>query len=569
MLSPQPQSFDWGSPVRFGLLGAVICIYLALVGIVTTFGQRAVVVGIISLGHMLLFLAVVGVSFLAARRAPAQPIYQPLLASAIAGAITGAGLSLLVIVGQFVNLRAVMLNASPALYAMLTLNQNLTGSWLPLAAGLVMGVLTAILYLLPLRVRQPLIWGLLAILALGLFGGLIRVQLVGQGGLADAIGRFLFGSDGLTQAGALIVLVAVGSLAAAWQHYGAAVRGRIQQLPRRRRAGLRVGALIAALLLALLLPLISGPFVAQVIVLVGLYALMGLGLNLELGFAGLLDLGFVAFFAIGAYTVGLLTSTGQHGIAGWSYWAAVPIAVIIALIAGVLLGVPVLGIRGDYLAIATLGFGEITRLLVQSDFLSPWLGGSQGVLQIPKPTIGDFVLGGPQQIYYLVVASAVLVAFVAVRLRDSRLGRAWMAIREDEDVAEALGVNLVQSKLLAYGLGAAFAGLSGTIFAVLVSSVFPHSMQLLVSINVVAVIVVGGMGSIPGVIVGALALIGLPELFREFSEYRYLFYGVALIIMMLYRPEGLWPSAAIQRELHAEAEAEAAPAEVAAEPIES
>lgn len=570
MLSPQPRSFDWGSSVRFGLLGAVGSIYLALVGMVTTFGQRAVIVGIISLGHMLLFLAVLGVSFLAARRAPARPVYQPLFAGAIAGAITGASLSLLVIVGQFVNLRTVMLNASPALYAMLTLNQNLAGAWLPLVASTVLGTLTAALYLLPLRLRQPLIGGLVAILILGLFGGLIRVQLVGQGGLAELVGRFFFGSDGLTQVGALIVLVAVGGLVAAWQQFGAGVRGRIQQLPQRQRAGLRLGALSVALLFALLLPLVSGPFVAQVIVLVGLYALMGLGLNLELGFAGLLDLGFVAFFAIGAYTVGLLTSTGEYGIAGWSYWAAVPVAVIIALIAGVLLGVPVLGIRGDYLAIATLGFGEITRLLVQSDFLRPWLGGSQGVLQIPKPTIGDFTLAGPQHLYYLVVACAVLVAFVAWRLRDSRLGRTWMAIREDEDVAEALGINLVQAKLLAYGLGAAFAGLSGTIFAVLVSSIFPHSMQLLVSINVVAVIVVGGMGSIPGVIVGALALIGLPELFREFSEYRYLFYGVALIAMMLYRPEGLWPSAAIQRELHAEAEADESPAGVAdAEPIQS
>jgi branched-chain amino acid transport system permease protein len=248
---------------------------------------------------------------------------------------------------------------------------------------------------------------------------------------------------------------------------------------------------------------------------------------------------------------------GEYGIAHWSFWSAVPVAVFLALIAGILLGIPVLGIRGDYLAIATLGFGEITRLLVGSDFLRPWLGGSQGVLQIPKPSIGSFVFSGPQQIYYLVVASAVLVAFVAWRLRDSRLGRTWMAIREDEDVAEALGINLFQSKLLAYGLGAAFAGLSGAIFAILVSSVFPHDMQLLKSINVVALIVVGGMGSIPGVIVGALALIGLPELFREFSEYRYLFYGVALIAMMLFRPEGLWPSAAIQRELHAAEEADA------------
>jgi branched-chain amino acid transport system permease protein len=207
------------------------------------------------------------------------------------------------------------------------------------------------------------------------------------------------------------------------------------------------------------------------------------------------------------------------------------------------------------------------RLLVLSDFLRPWLGGSFGIRDIPKPWIGSLEMAGPQHLYYLVVASTAIVALVARRLRDSRLGRAWMAIREDEDVAEALGVSLVQTKLLAYSLGAAFAGLSGAIFATMIGSIFPHSMQLLVSINVVALIIVGGMGSIPGVIVGALALIGIPELFREFSEYRYLFYGVVLIAMMLGKPEGLWPSKVIRRELHAAVEGENA--REAASPIVS
>jgi branched-chain amino acid transport system permease protein len=248
--------------------------------------------------------------------------------------------------------------------------------------------------------------------------------------------------------------------------------------------------------------------------------------------------------------------------------------------AGFILGLPVLGVRGDYLAIATLGFGEIVRLLAGSDFLSPYFGGPQGVIGIQKPCIGalePFVkidvpricqplwtgdllfwknvtiggeLGKPQDIYYVAVAAAILIAFVAWRLRESRLGRAWMAIREDEDVAEALGVNLIQTKLLAYMLGAAMAGLGGAIFATLIGSIFASSMQLIVSINVVALIIVGGMGSIPGVIVGAIALIGLPELLREISEFRYLLYGVALIVMMLAKPEGLWPSQAARRELH-------------------
>jgi len=287
-----------------------------------------------------------------------------------------------------------------------------------------------------------------------------------------------------------------------------------------------------------------------VLVLVGLYTLMGLGLNLEVGFAGLLDLGFVAFFAIGAYTVGLLTTTGPLAVAHLSWWAVVPIATVVSLMAGVFFGLPILRIRGDYLAIATLGFGEIIRLLVLSDFLRPWLGGSQGVLGIPKPVLGGLEFRGPQQLFYLTLVASALVAFVAARLRDSRLGRAWMAVREDEDVAEALGINTVNVKLLAYGIGGAFAGISGAIFAVMLGSVFPHSFNVLISINVLALIIVGGMGSLPGVMVGSLALIGLPELLREFSDFRFLVYGAVLIVMMQFRPEGLWPTAVARRELH-------------------
>src|SRR5207249_2101304 len=270
----------------------------------------------------------------------------------------------------------------------------------------------------------------------------------------------------------------------------------------------------------------------------------------EVGLAGLLDLGFVAFFAIGAYTVGLLTTTGPLAVAHLSWWAVVPIATVVSLMAGVFFGLPILRIRGDYLAIATLGFGEIIRLLVLSDFLRPWLGGSQGVLGIPKPVLGGLEFRGPQQLFYLTLVASALVAFVAARLRDSRLGRAWMAVREDEDVAEALGINTVNVKLLAYGIGGAFAGISGAIFAVMLGSVFPHSFNVLISINVLALIIVGGMGSLPGVMVGSLALIGLPELLREFSDFRFLVYGAVLIVMMQFRPEGLWPTAVARRELH-------------------
>jgi branched-chain amino acid transport system permease protein len=233
-----------------------------------------------------------------------------------------------------------------------------------------------------------------------------------------------------------------------------------------------------------------------------------------------------------------------------AYWEAMPVAVFLSICVGVMFGLPVLGVRGDYLAVATLGLGEIVRVLVMSDFAAPLLGGAQGILQIPKPRIGDFVLSTPVSLFYLTLVCSAVAAFVAWRLENSRLGRAWMALRDDEDVAQALGINLVRSKLLAYGLGAAFAGLAGSIFGAMLTSVYPTSFQLLISINVLALIIVGGMGSLPGVVLGSIALIGLPELLREFGEYRYLFYGAVLVVMMRLRPEGLWPSETRRRELH-------------------
>jgi branched-chain amino acid transport system permease protein len=219
------------------------------------------------------------------------------------------------------------------------------------------------------------------------------------------------------------------------------------------------------------------------------------------------------------------------------------------VLSGVILGIPVLNMRGDYLAIVTLGFGEIIRILVLSDFLRPWLGGAQGIGKIPKASIFGFEFASPPQIYYLILAGCFLAAFISYRLRDSRLGRAWMAVREDEDVAQAMGINLVTTKLLAFASGAGFSALSGAIFASKLASVYPHSFNVMISINVVCLIIVGGMGSIPGVIVGSIALVGLPELLREFSEYRLLVYGAALVAMMLLKPEGLWPEKVRRREL--------------------
>ncbi len=553
--------YNWSAVLRIGLLGGVVAVYLCLVGVVGIFSERAVITGVISLGYTMLVLAGLGTGLLAARRAPGDKA-QAVSAGALAGAVAGAMLALLVVIGNIVNLRAVFLNASPLLYNLLTLNQGVAGFWAPPILGAVLGAAASLIYVLTPKIRRPLTWGLASLVALGLFAGLLRTPML-NGGLSG-LARFLFGPDGLTPAGAVITFVLFSGGVLIWQQSGPSVRQSMAEMPDATRRTLLVPAAAAGLIVVILLPLALGPFVAQVIAGVALYVLMGLGLNITLGFAGLLDLGFVAFFAVGAYTVGLLTSTAEYGIAQWSFWAAVPFAVVIAMAFGAFFGLPILGIRGDYLAIATLGFGEIVRILAGSDLMKPMLGGPRGILNIPKPIDGlapDHPLAGPTQIYYLSLICAALVAFVATRLRNARLGRTWMSIREDEDVAEALGVNLVQTKLLAYMLGAAFAGLSGAIFAGLIGSIFASSMQLFVSINVVSLIIVGGMGSIPGVVVGAAFLIGLPELFREFSEYRFLFYGVALIAMMLRRPEGLLPSGVIRRELHAETENETEPSD--------
>ncbi len=235
-----------------------------------------------------------------------------------------------------------------------------------------------------------------------------------------------------------------------------------------------------------------------------------------------------------------------------NFWVALIPTVIIAVLIGVLIGAPVLRLRGDYLAIVTLGFGEIIRTLVLSDWLAPYLGGAQGITQVPAPPPEGLDLRDPQMTYYVILAFVIVAAFIAWRLVDARVGRAWAAMREDESVAEAMGVSVVRFKMLAFAIGAGIGCLGGAFFAAKIGSIFPNSFGLLVSINVLAVIVLGGMGSVPGVVVGALVLVGLPELLREFAEYRLLFYGAILVAIMIFRPEGLIPNRRRRRELHVE-----------------
>jgi branched-chain amino acid transport system permease protein len=472
--------------------------------------------------------------------------------------VTAAVIVGLVLLGQAINLRPVLVNASPSLFKILTFDQ--TETWLAvlylLASGAGIGLVAGFINSLPARIRQAVIAALIWVGMLGLLQELIRLTLTPWPQVAKAV-SWMFGArnqKGLSVLGAVVVFVVVAAANYLWANWKPGVQTRLRELPPTSQRTVRFGSLFLIAVILLYLPNVLGPFLSEVATTVGLYILMGLGLNIVVGFAGLLDLGYVAFFAIGAYVMGVLTTSGGELTTSfeWTFWEALPVAVGASVLAGIILGVPVLHIRGDYLAIVTLGFGEIIRILALSDMLKPHIGGSQGIVQLARAKIGTIVFDDPQTLYYMILIACLLGAFVSLRLKDSRSGRAWMAMREDEDVAQAMGIDLVKTKLMAFAVGAAFSGLSGAIFASKLGTIYPHSFNLLISINALSLIIVGGMGSIPGVIVGALALVGLPELLREFDEFRLLVYGAVLMAMMLYRPEGLWPEKTRQRELHAE-----------------
>jgi branched-chain amino acid transport system permease protein len=286
--------------------------------------------------------------------------------------------------------------------------------------------------------------------------------------------------------------------------------------------------------------------VQDVAINVLIYICLGLGLNVVIGLCGLLDLGYIAFYGVGAYTYALLSI--HYAM---PFWMALPVAAALAAVAGCIIGYPTLRMRGDYLAIVTLGFGEIVRLI-----LNNWMAltnGPNGILGIRPPTAwwpsfeGTFGFELIQMkkltaLYFVILGLTVLTTIAVHRLNFSRIGRAWEAIREDETAAELMGVNTFRLKLLAYATGAVFGGLAGAFFAARMRFVSPESFTFIESAMVLAMVVLGGMGSIPGVMLGALALVALPEVFRQFELYRMLAFGGAMTVMMLFRPKGLWPA---------------------------
>jgi branched-chain amino acid transport system permease protein len=339
------------------------------------------------------------------------------------------------------------------------------------------------------------------------------------------------------------------------------------------RAGI---ALVALALLALPFALAAaGTAWVRITNLAILFVFLSLGLNIVVGFAGLLDLGYIAFYAVGAYVYALLAS--PHFNIHWPFWAILPIGAAVAALFGVLIGAPTLKLRGDYLAIVTLGFGEIVRIFLNN--LSHPVNitnGPQGIARIDPFRVGgvdfsksDSFLGltfsGPIKYYYLLLAVLLAVIFVNVRLQNSRIGRAWEAVREDEVAARAMGIDTRNIKLLAFAMGASFGGIAGGMFSAIQGFISPESFVLVESIMVVSMVVLGGMGNIWGVILGAVLLSFVPEILRftvepvqmrlfgrmliEPEVIRMLIFGFALVLVMAFRPGGLWPSAVRKREL--------------------
>ena len=538
--------------IQFGLLAGVVALSVSMMGMVELFGKRSLITGILTLGQLLLYATPAAMGYLIARDAPKEKRGVSILYGLVCGLLAAIPLIVLVVLANAFDVRQFFLNVSPALIETLTFGQStVVGSLLLLGAMGVVSVAAAGFCLLPSHIQRPLLTGLLGTLTIGMFSEILSGRL--RAFFGAGILKFIFKSKALLPVTALVLFILIAGVSALWSKRGDRVKKRIATLPPKQQETMRRISISLGIILLLILPRLLGTYLSEVANNVGLYVLMGLGLNIVVGFAGLLNLGYVAFFAIGAYTTGVLTSTTELGM-GMSFWAAVPFAVLAAVLAGIILGIPVLRMRGDYLAIVTMGFGEIIRILALSDLLKPVIGGAQGILKIPKPQIGSLALIKPEQLFYVILAGCLLAVFVSWRLREARLGRQWMAMREDEDVAEAVGINLIKTKLLAFTIGAAFSGLSGAIFASKLTSIFPHSFNLLVSINVLCLIIVGGLGSLPGVVVGSLILVGLPELLREFAEYRLLMYGALLIVMMLARPGGFWPSEIRKRESRADEE---------------
>jgi len=293
---------------------------------------------------------------------------------------------------------------------------------------------------------------------------------------------------------------------------------------------------------ALLAPFVTAtPYALNVMTTAAIFVMLASGLNIVVGYCGLLDLGYVAFMAVGAYTAGILSKSFQLPLI-----FTIPAVLVLTVLAGLIIGGPTLRLRSDYLAIVTLGFGEITRITANNLTVT---GGPSGIFGIPGLLkIGSVDVEDPAVLYYVTVLVVAVFVLASARLGKSRLGRAWRFVREDEDAAEAMGIHTYKVKLLAYIFGAIWGGLGGVLFAAHLSAVSPQSFIFLQSALVLMAVVLGGMGNMRGVVIGALVISLVPELLRDLGAHRYLFFGLLLVVVMVFRPQGLWPSRGYEPE---------------------
>jgi branched-chain amino acid transport system permease protein len=560
--------------IRAGLIGTAIMVFLALVGLIGRFVGLNLVGEQITFARLVLVLVpfLVGLTVTRPRveagevrtLAPRDTLVAGATAGAVAGAVFGA-----IVVGAeafgVAPIRSIFLNVTEDLVEFLTFGQSpVVGAVILTALFAVAGLLGAAYRVTPDPIRRPARAAITTVLVMGFLQRIVPIMLDQLDIERDWMYSKTIG--GLTWLGAAVLAVVAAAASILWARYrtqGRSLLGSGDPI-----AGvppfllllilLGVGALIAA-------PFVLGSVISQVLGSVLIYVLLGLGLNIVVGYAGLLDLGYVFFFAVGAYSTALLTGAALNTFTGsgppaisadLNFYVAIPIVLVIAAAAGLLIGAPVLRLRGDYLALVTLGLGEMVTVLVRSPWFEPLVGGPSGMRGVSDAAIAGYSFREPQHFYYLALAFVALAMFVSWRLYNSRIGRAWTAMREDEQTADAMGVNTTRFKLLAFAMGGSIGSLGGAMFAVQIGSLTPASFEVNVSILVLGLVILGGLGSLPGVVTGALVLVGLPGLLREFEEYRALAYGAALVAVMILRPQGLVPNVRRSRELQEEERAQ-------------
>ncbi|MCP3977254.1 MAG: branched-chain amino acid ABC transporter permease [bacterium] len=560
---------DYRKILRAGLIVGLVMSFTSAIGMVEQFDQRQVVHGVLSLG----FLALLWYVPVAGYKVGDEPVLEGMeayakttnhaVAGLLVGLVGGLVLFLLVLITNAMDLRDVFTRLGPQLVGLLTLSDDVinpslaTGGLFLIGISTLLGALGGAMHLVSDRLRKQIVTALLAVLATAFLEDVIS-QILRTFGLKSLV-RQLYTNGAVKVIPTLVVAAVAFYLAGRERTKRSRVRTFIADPDPKVRSRNSLIAAGGILLMVIAAPWVLGSLLSEILATTGIFLLMALGLNIVVGFAGLLDLGYVAFFAVGAYTSAVLTSPLSPAFnPEWPWWYTLPVVVVVGILAGVFVGTPVIRLRGDYLAIVTLGFGEIVRIVFLSDAASGMFGGAGGIRNIPGIPLGfDTVSGSdPEYIMYFAFALVLLAAWVSYALLNSRVGRAWTAMREDESVAEVMGIDTVQAKLSAFVVGAVLAALGGALFSAKLGSIFPTSFELLISIVILVVVIVGGMGNIVGVAVGAVVLIGVlggprqPGLLAEFGEFKLLIYGVILVYMMLQRPEGLVPNVRRQHELH-------------------